>query len=140
MCAAHTDVKQMKIETPFKAQTLKMRLSLREKRKLRINENTKNFHESLSLYFEVKFSFNRWFVSGVAGHLRTWILAYRITLPYQRSITGTQRQKWYLLRMETHKNHTLLGSSYPIQLLHSLYMGVPHRVCPHLLVPMEAQL
>ena len=33
MGATHTDVKQVEIETPFKAQTLKMRPSSRDKRK-----------------------------------------------------------------------------------------------------------
>jgi len=88
-CVLPTQMWNMKIKAPLKAQTLKMRPSSREKRKLRIKENTKNFHELLSLDPAVKFSFNRWFVSGITGHLRSWILADRITVPFLGSTQGT---------------------------------------------------
>ena len=99
--------------TVIKAQTWKMSLDSREKQKLRNQWKHKNLLLISFQYSKVKSTVNRWFVSNVAGHLRTWILADIEMVPYNslRITKGAQRkqgQEWYpVFRMETLKNATL---------------------------------
>jgi len=86
----------MKIDTLFKAQTWKWDPIKGKNKQLRIKrfKHTNRF-KSLSLYSNVKFSFNRWFVSHVARHLYTWILADIMIVPvaYLRIKPGAQHNK-----------------------------------------------
>ena len=90
-------MRETKIYTLIESQTRKMTSCSREKQTRRINGDKQTLVKSLCWYFNGRFSFNRWWVSRVVGHLRTRILADTISVPYLRITPGTQspqEQKW----------------------------------------------
>ena len=85
-------MKQLKIGTPFKADTLEITLCLREKIKNSMNVSTLFLFcniERLRIHV-VQVSFNRSYVIHLAGHLRTAILSDTIYIACLRITLGTQ--------------------------------------------------
>ena len=85
-------MKQIKISTPFKADTLEITLCSREKIKNSMNVSTLFSFcniERLRIHV-VQVSFNRSYVVHLAGHLRAAILSDTIYIACLRITLGTQ--------------------------------------------------